>query len=300
MKTPLQNQFETQLRSLTGFDFQIAVTKIFQWRYGETGFTVIRLQKDKGNDGIVESEKRVIACFGPGGEKNSTKRLNGFKEKVSKDFDLYKTHWQSNYPNWSVVINHQIDPQYDTFVKELMPNATVIGLEQLLLMIDNLRDYQKRRLGEEFRIDKEYFSVDYLKDFLEDLLKETEISEKHIKYDGSTYVQFRQKVELNYDATDIEAAISEYSFFAEEGYLKQVEDLMAGYEDEEINIMKTHVIEDYKNKTNGNFKERLKLLSDYYLSTYSSSNDGVYLHCINVVLIYLFEQCLIGVKTKGT
>jgi hypothetical protein len=300
MKTPLQNQFETQLKALTGFDFQNTVAKIFQLRYGETDFTPLRPQKDKGNDGIIESEKRVIACFGPKEERDTRKRLNDFEKKVKSDFNSYKNNWQSNYPNWSIVINHQIDPKYDDIVKGLMPNAnaTVIGLDQLLSMIDNLHGHQKRQIGEMLRIDKEYFSADYLKDILEDFLKESEISERSINYDRSTYIQTMQKIELNYDEADIQAAIDEYCHFAENGYLKLVDNLMSGYNDEEINRMKSRIIYDYKYKTNGDFKVRLKHLLEYYLVTYLSENDDNYRHCINAVLIYLFEQCLIGNKVR--
>ena len=119
MNTPLRNRFEMQLKSLTGFDFQDVAVKIFQLKYGVTGFTDIRPQKDKGCDGIVESEKRVIACFGPKETPNTNKRQQDFEDKANGDFQQYKSYWQAQYPNWSIVINHKIDPHYDKIVKGL-------------------------------------------------------------------------------------------------------------------------------------------------------------------------------------
>lgn len=296
MNTPLQNRFETQLKALTGFDFQDMVIIIFQMKYGETGFTDIRPQKDKGNDGIVESEKRIIACYGP--EENTSKRLKDFETKAIGDFEQYKTHWQEQYPNWSIVINHKIDPQYDKVVKRLNDQSTVIGISQLLTMIANLKNHQRRQLGVHLRIEVEFFSSEYMREFLDDLLKTSEIKDTSILYDKKGYVPPRKKMELNYGSAEIQDAINEFEFLSESGALKQVDDMMSCYEDEEIDRMKHRILYDYSYQTNGSFKERLKQLSEFYLGKYSSNNDDDYLHYIRAVLINLFEQCLIGFKTE--
>ncbi len=298
MNTPLQNRFETQLKALTGFDFQDMVIKIFQMKYGETGFTDIRPQKDKGNDGIVESEKRIIACYGPEENQNTAKRLKDFETKAKGDFEQYKTHWQAQYPNWSIVINHKIDPQYDKVVKGLNDQSTVVGISQLLTMIANLKNHQRRQLGAHLRIEAEFFSSEYLREFLDDLLQASEIKDTSILYDKKGYVPPRKKMELNYGSSEIQDAINEFEFLSESGVLKQVDDMMSCYEDEEIDRMKHRILYDYSNQTNGSFKERLKQLSEFYLGKYSSNNDDDYLHYIRAVLINLFEQCLIGFKTE--
>jgi len=295
MKTPLQNQFEIQLKALTGFEFQKVVIRIFQLKYGTTGFTDIRLQKDKGNDGIIESEKRVIACFAPDVTLNTQKRQKEFEKKAKSDFESYQTNWQTSYSNWSIVINQSIDPKYDMVVKGLTPTGSVIGLTQLIDAIGYLKGHEKRQLGEELRIPKELFSQDYLHELLKDLLKESETSSREINYDKKSYVYIEQKIKLNYDESDIETAINEYGHLLERGYLEQVKNIMSGYEDVDIDRLKNRVIDDYKNHTNGDFKTKLKQLSEHYLVKYSPDDDD-YLLCIKAVLIYLFEQCLIGRK----
>lgn len=297
MNTPLQNRFETQLKALTGFDFQNMVIKIFQMKYGETGFTDIRPQKDKGNDGIIESEKRIIACYGPEETQNTNKRQKDFEAKVKNDFKQYQTHWQAQYPNWSIVINHKIDPQYDKIVKGLNDHSTVVGIGQLITMIENLKNHQRRQLGAHLRIETEFFSFEYLRDFLDDLLKASEIRDTSVLYDKKGYIPPGKKMELNYSSAEIQDAINEFEFLSESGALKQVDDMMSCYEDEEIDRMKHRILYDYSNYTNGSFKERLKQLSEFYLGKYSSNDDDDYLHYIRAVLIKLFEQCLIGFKT---
>ncbi len=60
-------------------------------------------------------------------------------------------------------------------------------------------------------------------------------------------------------------------------------------------IIKWRVIEDY-NKLSGNFKSRLNNLSDQYTKQYGNSEDDGYRKYVKVILLYMFEQCLIGKK----
>ncbi|MEX2567140.1 MAG: hypothetical protein WD431_14445 [Cyclobacteriaceae bacterium] len=298
MNTPLQNRFETQLRSLTGFDFQDMVIKIFQMKYGETGFTDIRPQKDKGNDGIVESEKRIIACYGPEETQNTAKRQKDFEAKAKGDFEQYKTHWETQYPKWSIVINHKIDPQYDKIVKELSSNGTVIGLSQLLTIIDNLKNYQKRQLGSYLKIDKELFATDFLGEILEDMLKEDEDLTITTPYQPKGIIEIGEKILNNFNKEEIDEVKSEYESILLEGIFNQVNNLLYGYEDSEIVKIKRRIIYDYTHKSNGNFNGRLEQLTNLYLEKYSSERDDDYLYYVRGLLLYLFEQCLIGIKTQ--
>jgi len=298
MNTPLRNRFEVQLKSLTGFDFQEIVVEIFQMKYGETGFTDIRPQKDRGCDGIIESEKRIIACYGPEETRNTKTRQKGFDDKAKGDFNQYQTHWQAQYPNWSIVINHKIDPQYDKIVKRLSANATVIGLNQLLSMIEILKNHQRRRLGGNLRIDSELLASDYIGKILEDLLKEDEDIEIKTDYNPKDLIEIVDKIELNFKIEDIDDAKEEYESFLIDGLFILIHSLLYGYEDQEIKRIKRRAIFDYTHKSNGIFKERLNQLTYLYLEKYSSENDDDYLYYIRGILLYLFEQCLIGVKTK--
>lgn len=293
MNSPLRNRFELQIKSLTGFGFQDFIIELFLLKYGEKGFTVLRKQKDKGCDGIINDEKRVIACYGPG--KNNQRLFN---KKVDDDFNDFRENWQKSYPNWMFIINQEISPTYESKIKSLKGDAPILGIKQILFIVEDLKNHDRRKLAEYLKIESEFISSDYLGDILEDLLKGSETALDNIKYDRTGRVAPEEKIAINYDEADIEDAINEYSLLMENGTLKQVSDLLFGYEDEEIDKMKHRILYDYSNLTNGNFKTRLKQLTEYYLSKYSSEQDDDYLYYIRAVLIHLFEQCLIGRKTR--
>lgn len=293
MNNPLKNRFKVQIEALKGFDFQDFIIELFLLKYGEKGFTVLRKKKDKGCDGIINDEKRVIACYGP--EKNDQKRFN---QKAEGDFKDFQENWQENYPNWMFIINQEISPAQESKIKNLKNNAPILGIQQILSIVEDLKKYQTRKLAEYLKIEPDFLSSDYLGEILEDLLKGTEIALDNIKYDTKGKINTEEKIAINYDKADIEEAINEYGLLMENGSLKEVSDLLFGYEDEEIDRMKHRILYDYSHLTSGNFKTRLKQLTEHYLVKYSSENDDDYLHHIRAILIHLFEQCLIGYKTR--
>ena len=101
MNSPTKNRFELQIKSLRGFDFQHFVRELYLLKYGEHGFTVLRDQKDKGCDGIIEEEKRVIACYGPQEIIDTKKRHREFDKKAEGDYNEFNSNWKAQYPNWS-------------------------------------------------------------------------------------------------------------------------------------------------------------------------------------------------------
>ena len=77
-----------------------------------------------------------------------------------------------------------------------------------------------------------------------------------------------------------------------------INNILSGYTDDEINTLKRRVINDY-NRLSGSFKERLYYLTDQYTQAYGNSKDDEYVKCVKSVLLYMFEQCLIGKKTDS-
>jgi len=295
MKTPLINNFETQIKNLKGSEFQTFVSKLFILKYGETGYTILREIKDKGCDGIIEIEKRVIACYGDDNGKESDKRKKDFKQKATGDFEKYKNNWQKSYPNWSIVINNDIDPDYDLFVKTLSSGASVIGSIQLLEIVEHLKHFQRKKLGENLRINNEYFSQDCLKDILEDL-SSSEIDNSNITYNRDSLTNIKTKIEINYNNQDIENIKKDFENLLETGSLDLVKDLISSYENTEIAKIKNRILTDFNKLPNGDFKQKFEYLVNFYIEKYSVENDDDYLWLIKSLLYYLFEQCLIGKK----
>jgi hypothetical protein len=290
MNTPLQNRFEIQIKALQGFDFQDFIIELFLQKYGAKGFTVLRQKKDKGCDGIINAEKQVIACYGP-----VSNNQNKFDQKVNEDFEDYQNNWQSSFPNWMFIVNQDVTPLQVSKIKSLKSDAPLLGIKQIISIIYELKNHQRRKIADYLNIEQSFLASDYLGDVLEDLLMGSEVTTESIKYDKIGRIYIEDKIVINYSESEVEDAVNEYVLLAESGSLKDVSDLLSAYEDEEISRLKHKILIDYAS-TNGTFKERLNQLSKFYTVKYASENDDDYLHYIRAVLIYLFEQCLIGRK----
>jgi hypothetical protein len=291
MNSPLQNSFRIQIQSLDKFDFQNFITKLFMFKYGAENYVPPREIKDKGADGIITKKETIVACYGP--EKIDKKR---YTKKIADDFKSYVDNWQPKYKNWMFVTNNDIPEWAINKINSLKKDSSQIGLKNLLQIVYELSSYQKRAIGNYLNVPKELFAQDYLKEIIEDLIKETSFTDENIEYKKQIY--FSDKVSLNYSQEDVDNVFQEYDIYFEDGVFNEIKNLLFGYEDEDTNKLKVRIINDFNNKY-GDFKSRLQQLTEKYLDKYSSENDDDYLFYIRAVLIYLFEQCLIGSKTKG-
>ena len=287
MDRPLSNQFKTQISFLDRFEFQKFIKKLHLEKFGENDFTPLREVRDEGCDGIINSEKTIIACYGP--KKYDRKK---FEQKAREDFDAYQKNWEANYPYWKVFVNHDVTPDELKFVDRLKNGSTVIGIDGILSIIDALPGYKKRELGDYLRIDKDFFTQDYLGEILENLFRSSEFVLENVNYPSKAPDPI-EKFKINYDEEDIETAIQQFDIVEE--YFLQIENLLYGYEDEEINKLKLKIIRDF-DAYSGSFKKKLESLTNQYLQKYSNESDDDYLLYISSVLFYMFRQCIIGKK----
>ena len=286
MDEPLKNIFRLQITSLSGFDFQDFVSELFLLKLGDKDFIPPRKVKDKGCDGIIHSERRVLACYAPENYNSTT-----FLTKINSDFESYRKYWEKEYPNWMFITNQDVSPEQIIKINELKKETPLIGIKNIIAIIENLDSSKRRKLGRYLRIDQEYFARDYLREILEDLLRDTDISDRSVLYSKPTYVP--DKIELNYEKIDVEGATQEYDIVSD--YFIRIEEIIKGFEDKEIDKIKLKIINDF-NMKKGSFKERLEQQTLQYLDKYSPGDDD-YLFFIRAILIYHFEQCLIGEKT---
>lgn len=291
MNRPLQNSFCIQIKSLYGFSFQDFITKLFMFSYGAENYTPPRVIKDKGADGIITKTETVVACYGP--EKIDKNR---YIKKIEDDYKSYSDNWQSQYKNWMFVTNNDIPEWAIKKIHSLKKDSFLVGLKNLLQIVDELPSYQKREIGNYLNIEQDLFAQDYLKEIIEDLIKKSPFTDDNTKYTRQVY--FPDKVSLNYSQEEADSVFQEYNIYFENGVFNEIENLLSGYGDDDINKLKVHIINDFSNKA-GDFKSRLQQLTGKYSVKYSSENDDEYLFYIRAVLIYLFEQCLIGSKTEG-
>ncbi len=289
MNSPLQNNFQIQIESLHLFEFQDFITKLFMFRYGAENYISPRDIKDKGADGIIRDRNILVACYGP---KKINK--NRYIEKIVGDFESYSDNWESQYKNWMFVTNNDIPEYAISKINSLKEDTIQIGIKNILQFIDELPNHQRRELGKYLNIDNTLFALDYLKEVIEDLLKDASFTKKNIVYKKQIY--FPEKVRLNFKEADVESILIEFDSYFENGVFDEIESLLLGYEDEDFEKLKHRIMYDFDNYSES-FKDRLRRLTDYYLIKYSSENDDDYLYYVRAVIIYFFEQCIIGKKT---
>ncbi|MCB8938697.1 MAG: hypothetical protein H6654_10275 [Ardenticatenaceae bacterium] len=285
MSKLLSSLIQKQINNTYANDFQKFVEVLFVAYYGQN-FTPIKPKRDKGCDGIINDSKTIIAVYGP--EKRD---LRAFKRKIKDDFDSFVTHWSKNYPNWQVVYNLTFTADEVQFVDSLNIKIIKQGPEHLLEIFDKLRWKQRRELAKHLGIDDAFYTNDLLETILEDLIQSSEIEENDIPDSRPLYIE--DKIALNYSPQEIDAAIEEYEdcllYF---GTLKK---LLSGFSDKEQAILRARIRQDY-NRTNGEFSQRLEFLTDHYSMKYK--NDDEYMFFIRIILIYFFERCFIGRKSK--
>ncbi|MCD4746176.1 MAG: hypothetical protein K8R58_07740, partial [Bacteroidales bacterium] len=192
MDNPLKNNFRIQIKSLCLFEFQDFITKLFMFRYGAENYIPPREIKDKGADGIIINKNTIVACYGP---KKIDK--NKYLKKIEDDFKLYSNNWQTNYKNWMFVTNNDIPEWSINKINNLKKDTSQIGLENILLFIDELPSYQKRELANYLNIGKDLFARDYLKEIIKDLIKEASFTNENVKY--KQRIDFPEKVSLNFE-----------------------------------------------------------------------------------------------------
>ena len=91
-------------------------------------------------------------------------------------------------------------------------------------------------------------------------------------------------------------AEDEYTYLIEDGSLKKIWSILATFEPEQINSLKLRIKREFNN-INGEFKEKIDGLTEKYLDKYTSGLDDDFEHYTRALLVYCFEQCMIGDKT---
>ena len=131
-------------------------------------------------------------------------------------------------------------------------------------------------------------------DIVQDLLDGAN-KDDTIPFDKEDLTPPKEKIELNFNEQDWDGVNSEMMLVMKD--FTTISNIISGYEDNEKDLIKRRVIEDY-NKSGGDFKARLNNLTEQYTKQYSNLDDDGYRLNVRAILLYMFEQCLIGKKTS--
>jgi hypothetical protein len=288
----LKNAFKMQIQSKEGFEFEEFIDELFLLKYGVDNYIPIRRNKDKGNDGTILPEQKILACYAPRKYSKTDFEIKtlGAANKEG-DFEKYQKNWKDKFPNWEMYVNHEVSPEQFKLIQALDGNTSIKGIDQILSVVSS----KKRKLAAYLGIEI-FFIQDYIQDIINDLLNASSEEDKALHFDRKSLVPPQQKIELNFEQEDWDGMNSEMVLVMEE--FNTIANILSGYNDDEINTLKRRIINDY-NKLSGSFKERLYNLTDQYTTAYGNIKDDEYVKCVKSILLYMFEQCLIGKKTEN-
>lgn len=288
MEKVLHDAIKQRIRSLTELSFHYFIDELYLKYYGNE-FVPIKQKRDKGCDGILHGDTS-LAIYSP-----EEYKLKAFKKKVEEDFNNYEKNLSDKYPKWQVVFNGQWTTEMVNFVKALKSDSQIVGSKHILEMIKDLKWSKLKEIADYLNIDKEFFIYDILAKVIEDLLGDQNTGEDiSIAVKKATYIE--KKIKLNYSKKDIETALEEYEDCVV--IFPRIQGIIKGYNEPDKGALKRKIKDEYDRQypVYKDFKKTLNYLTGIYSARYD--NDDIYKFYVRVVLIYFFEQCLIGKKTK--
>lgn len=293
----LNNAFKLQIQSKQGFDFEDFIDELFLLKYGVDNYVPIRRVGDKGNDGTILTEQKILACYAPRkySKIDFETKVSGSANKEG-DFDKYRKNWKDKYPNWEMYVNHEVSPDQLILIQGLEGNTFIKGIDQILSIVENDLTSSKRRKLASFLGIENFFIQDYIQEIINDLLNASILEDKALHFDKKSIIPPQKKIKLNFEQEDWDGMYSEMTLVMEE--FKTISNILSGYDDDEINTLKRRIISDY-NRLSGSFKVRLYNIIEQYAREYGNIKDDEYMRCIKSILLYMFEQCLIGKKTES-
>ena len=285
MNPVLRGLFEVRIKALVEGEFQQFINSLYVQRYG-AGYVSIRPKKDKGCDGIL-NETTVLSCYAP-----SSPTLAVFKKKIGDDFRKYRENWARKYPVWQVVHNDDFTAAMLQFVRGLKSDTDPVGVTRLLGLLGELSWSSRKTLAMCLDIPEEQFSFDTLREVVDDLARPLSGAGQAPSYTEPKYI--KEKILVNYAAGDVEAATETYyECLRHFGTLKEI---MDGLMPDESAALKTRITRAYSERA-GVFKKRLQGVIRELSATHP--HDDLYTFYVTTVLLYFFERCLIGKKTKA-
>jgi len=280
----LRNTFETEFNKL--------IDNIFHIVYGEN-YKSIKQKRDLGSDGIIEPEKVSIACYAP--ESYDAKK---FKKKIREDYEKFRENYAKLGYLFRFITNIKLLGSIITYFKELCPDGDIWGLEEIISFIKKQPPKIRRYvLIDVFNIPEEFIRYDIIEEIIYEIDKLNETLDNTTVIAYSPPTGLLKKIEINFKNGNfreylirlIEESYPEYGFFLNE--------IFKSMEPEEISTLKTKVL----NRTatlyleKESFEEVFSALIDDFSSKYP--DDDEYRKHVIMLLIYIFEQCIIGRRT---
>jgi len=284
MDSTLKELLKTKINSLKELRFQEFINNLFLICHGDN-FVIVKQKHDRGSDGILFNSK-VIACYAP-----ESYDLSDFKKKISGDYKSYNENWEKTHNNWMVVYNGPFLANMINHVDSLKSDAEKVGIDNILGLID-LQNWTKRnRIYESLGIGSEYIKYDIIEEAIKDIIQTSE-SGATLKVEQP--IPPKDKIEINYTEDQIEDAIDDFQSYCTNASF--ISDVLTNF-NEQYPILISKVKTDFsKYDKSRTFKERFDLIIKDYSEKARKQDDDIYVYYVKMLMLYCFEQCVIGKK----
>lgn len=187
-----RERLHSKISALYQEGFQEFIDHLFLMKYGPAGFQATRKVRDDGLDGVVVSEQKAIAVYGP----KQGYRFREARNKTKEDYFKYQNHLEADYPQWSFICNFEIPTEFLLYFNKAFPGRELLGKQNLLAMIEKLPHSDKYRVLDFLNIDKSIIKSSVMEDIVEDLIQ-MEAAETSLTYDRPLS-DFTKKIALNF------------------------------------------------------------------------------------------------------
>ncbi len=280
MDNNLRRTFKASIITINGSEFHNFVSRLFLLHFG-VNFDSVKQKRDRGCDGIID-RKKIVAVYGP---SIVNKNLKEFKKKSSADYDKYKQNWEKDYNDWCFVYNGECTADRINHLRNLKADVIIYDLNQILEMISKLSFPKFRELANLLGISIEYYRNDILKQITEDLIKTPKIN---VDYSIRNPKDIEEKIKKNYDKEDHSLIRKKHEIAFTD--IEALKVLLKAYDDTDISAMKMRILDLFE-RFEGNFKEKMKIVKEVLCDEYKNSKFNYF---VEVILLYLFESCIIG------
>lgn len=300
MDKALKANIKELIKSKRGFEFEAFVNEMLLIHYGNEHFQPTRERSDGGAEGVILKTRTVVAAYAP--DSFDEKK---FLNKVNGDFDGYLTNWVSDNPNWCMYYNSALAPAQIQISSSLLDeakkrslnvdSAIIKGIDQIMHFIEcDMTSIQQRTLAHYLGVPKELLIFDHIRSLIDDLIRGGNIESENVQY--KVEIDISEKIKLNYTDEDAKVAEEEYTDLTLTGTLKKIWGIISTYDTEQINSLKLKIKREF-NEIPGDFKSKTTALTQKYMDKYTSGQDDDFEYYTRALLVYCFEQCMIGAKT---
>lgn len=289
-KESIATLLKGNIREWTALEFNEKINQIFQMVYGQD-YKTIKQKRDKGSDGIIETERISIACYGA--EKPNSKDI---LKKIKTDYSKYEKHYKPLGYKFRFITNSEILGNVITELKKLDSDNDIWGINEIIEFI--FRQpliIRKRILSEVIGISEEFIEMDIFTEIIEDIVDRVTYSYNPPKFSGNI-THLEEKVKKNFKKPLYAQGIMNLYTDIYIKYQYFIRNAFKSLDSDTVKTVESEVLGEYLKlaQKSNSFDEIFEQLIDNFSAKYGTDEERK--KYVKMLILYIFEQCIIGQK----